>query len=81
MSDSPVPWRSACCEGERCSICGKPARAKVGEEIMSDDPFAHRHSLTAYVCADHFVQIMGQGGVEWVDAVRAGRFGKPGPPP
>jgi hypothetical protein len=76
MSDKPVPWRSVSCEGERCSVCGEPASAKVGEEIMSDDPFQHRHNLTAYLCAGHFTQIMGQGGVEWVDAMRARFRGK-----
>lgn len=57
-----APWRSACCEGETCSMCGEPAAAKVGEEIFSDDPNPHRHNLTAYVCAEHFAQIMGPFG-------------------
>jgi hypothetical protein len=40
-------------------MCGKPAAAKVGEEIFDDDPHPYRHNFTAYVCADHFAQIMG----------------------
>jgi hypothetical protein len=44
---------SATCGGEKCSICGAPAAAKVGEEIAFDDPMPHRHNLTAYICADH----------------------------
>lgn len=52
-------WRSATCRTEICSICGAEAAAKVGEEIAHDDPYPHRHNLTAYVCASHFAQIMG----------------------
>lgn len=57
---------------ERCSICGEPAHRKVEETIFPDDPtaFVHvdtdppsripaRHPLTAYVCFDHFREIMG----------------------
>ena len=40
-------------------MCGAPSAAKVGEEIFHDDPHPVRHNLTAYVCADHFRQIMG----------------------
>lgn len=50
---------SASCQGERCTMCGAPAEAKVGEEIMWDDPNRNRHNLTAYVCAHHFAVIMG----------------------
>lgn len=53
---------SVTCEGEVCSICGKPAAAKVGEEIPFDDPNPHRHNLTAYVCEGHFRQIMDRAG-------------------
>ncbi len=52
-------WVSKSCHGETCSMCGKPAAAKVGEEIFDDDPHPYRHNFTAYVCADHFAQIMG----------------------
>ncbi len=52
-------WISQSCQGETCNMCGAPAAAKVGEEIFEDDPFQMRHNLTAYVCADHFRQIMG----------------------
>lgn len=56
----PGHWVSASCRGERCSVCGKEATHKVGEEIMSDDPMAHvpRHNMTAYICCDHFSAIM-----------------------
>lgn len=66
------PWISACCEGERC-FCDAPAAAKVGEEIMPDDPFRDRHNLTAYVCAGHFRQIFGERGVAFVDDWRRNR--------
>lgn len=58
----PQAFVSATCEGERCSICGAPAAAKVGEEIPFDHPHPYRHNLTAYVCADHFRAIMDRGG-------------------
>lgn len=50
---------SASCRGEICSVCGKPAAHKVCEEIFEDDPSAIRHSLTAYVCCEHFRILMG----------------------
>lgn len=50
---------SACCDGERCFICNKPAEHKVAEEIQFDDPLPNRHPLTSYVCHAHFRQIMG----------------------
>jgi hypothetical protein len=53
---------SATCKGEVCSICGAPAEHKVGEEIAFDDPNPQRHNLTAYVCHEHFQQIMNRGG-------------------
>jgi hypothetical protein len=50
---------SACCEGERCAICGAPATHKLEEAIFHDDPQPQRHPLTAYVCCEHFRAIMG----------------------
>lgn len=50
------------CGGELCSMCGKPAHRKVGEELFHDDPQPYRLSLTAYVCLDHFNQIMDRSG-------------------
>lgn len=50
---------SASCRGERCTVCGVDATHKLGEEIMHDDPFPHRHNLTAYVCCEHFRMILG----------------------
>lgn len=49
---------SATCRGERCR-CGEAATHKVGEEIAHDDPMPARHNLTAYVCCEHYQQIMG----------------------
>jgi hypothetical protein len=63
---------SACCDGERC-FCGRPAHRKIEEAFFFDDPDCigsvfgaggielgyARHPLTAYVCFDHFVQLMG----------------------
>lgn len=61
-------FRSACCEGEQC-FCGAPADHKVEEAIFHDDPtgwmdfaghrVAARHPRTAYICAAHFMQVMG----------------------
>lgn len=65
-----MTWISMCCQGERCAICKEPAEAKVGEEIMPDDPFPHRHNLTAYVCGKHFVEIFGEFGVALVNSTR-----------
>ncbi len=55
------PFVSRCCEGELCSFegCSAPAEHKVEETIFDDDPLPHRHELTAYICHDHFRQIMG----------------------
>jgi len=50
------------CQGERCSMCGAQAWHKVGEEMFSSDPMPYRHNLTAYVCKEHFQQIMDRGG-------------------
>lgn len=54
-----MPFVSACCEGERCRICGNPAEHKVEETIFHDDPMPVRHPLTAYICHVHFVTLMG----------------------
>lgn len=51
---------SKCCDGEKCQMCGKPAEHKIAEEIQPDDPGSFRHGYSAYVCHDHFVQIMGR---------------------
>lgn len=60
-------WISGCCDGEGCHLpgCDKPAFAKVGEEIMPDDPAPARHNLTAYVCEEHFAFIFGERGVHF----------------
>jgi hypothetical protein len=52
-------WVSETCRGEVCSMCGQPATHKVGEEIPHDDPLPTRHNLTAYVCCQEFMRIMG----------------------
>jgi hypothetical protein len=51
---------SGTCIGEICSVCGKDATNKLGEEIPYDDPHPHRHNLTAYVCREHFLMIVGR---------------------
>lgn len=53
---------SGCCEGEKCSACGKPATNKLEETIFHDDPYPMRHPLTAYVCKEHFRMIVGSLG-------------------
>jgi hypothetical protein len=53
---------SGCCEGEKCSVCGKPATNKLEETIFYDDPYPMRHPLTAYVCKEHFRMIVGRLG-------------------
>lgn len=50
---------SGSCKGEICSVCGKDATNKLGEEIPFDDPDKNRHNLTAYVCREHFTMIVG----------------------
>jgi hypothetical protein len=67
-------WVSKTCEGENCSLCGRPASHKVGEEIAHDAlgieavlaqdagdyyQIAGRHNLTAYICCRHFAALMG----------------------
>ena len=56
----PKHFVSASCEGEKCTMCGKDATHKVGEEIAHDDPYAYRHNYTAYVCCKCFQSIFGQ---------------------
>lgn len=56
---------SKTCEGERCH-CGREAVKKVGEEIPFDDPHPNRHNLTAYVCAQHYAELMGPAGAQQV---------------
>jgi hypothetical protein len=58
MSEKPYHYVSRACEGERC-YCGEPATNKVEETIQFDDPVPQRHPLTAYMCREHFNQIMG----------------------
>lgn len=58
LTDSNNRFVSRTCIGEECSVCGKPATNKVGEEIPYDDPLPNRHNLTAYLCAEHFDMIM-----------------------
>jgi hypothetical protein len=50
---------SGSCNGEVCSVCGKPATNKLEETIFWDDPNKMRHPLTAYVCREHFRMIVG----------------------
>jgi hypothetical protein len=63
---------SASCGGEKCSMCGRQATHKVGEEISHDDPsnakvmdggsivvIRMRHNFTAYICCEHFMAIFG----------------------
>jgi hypothetical protein len=60
-------WVSKCCEGEKC-FCGESADHKVSEEVFHDDPMPYRHPLTAYMCHEHFVQIMGPAAmIQWRD--------------
>ena len=53
---------SGSCDGEVCSVCGKPAKNKLEETIFWDDPNKMRHPLTAYVCREHFRMIVGELG-------------------
>lgn len=55
---------SECCEGERCR-CGMPAEHKVEETIFDDDPHRGRHPFTAYICHQHFVELMGPAAEQW----------------
>ena len=62
-------WKSKYTNGEKCR-CGDDAIAKVGEEIMNDDPFQNRHNLTAYVCEKHFRELFGDFGVDFTEEAR-----------
>lgn len=56
----PNHFVSESCIGEKCTMCGKNATHKVGEEIAWDDvDNMNRHNYTAYVCCDCFRLIMG----------------------
>lgn len=66
-----IEFLPASCRGERCR-CGSPAVAKVEEHVFDDDPAPYRHPLTAYLCREHFVDVMGEAGVAAVDAMREG---------
>ena len=74
MSVTPIAcdptWVSVCCKQEMCALCGQPASAKVAEEIFFDDPFLLRHGLSAYVCASHFLQLMGPAGINYIENTR-----------
>jgi hypothetical protein len=62
-------WKSKYTNGEKCR-CGDDAIAKVGEEILHDDPFPNRHNLTAYVCEKHFRELFGDFGVDFMEEAR-----------
>lgn len=53
-----VDFISGTCKGEKCTVCGKDAYRKVGEQIPFDDPHKMRHELTAYVCKEHFEMVL-----------------------
>ncbi len=53
-----VDFVSASCQGEKCSVCGKPATNKISEVIMPDDQFPNRHEFTNYVCQEHFDMVL-----------------------
>ena len=63
-------WQSQSTKGEKCVMCGTDAAAKIGEEIMHDDPVQDRHNLTAYVCEQHFRQLFGDLGVNATEQLR-----------
>lgn len=55
------------CQGEVCSMCGAQAWHKVGEEELTEPEVVmgipmRCHNLTAYVCKEHFQQIMDRSG-------------------
>jgi hypothetical protein len=74
-------WTSKFCKGVGCHFnifeadgtsnrCGKPAVMKVGEEIFDDDPFPHRHNLTAYICEKHAHLLLGSTGITITEKMR-----------
>lgn len=56
---SDANYRSACTEGEPCTVCGTQAWRKVEETIFHDDPHPHRPPYTSYLCLEHFNAVMG----------------------
>lgn len=48
---------SDACAGEKC-WCGQRAVRKVEEVIFFDDPLPHRRPFAAYICREHFDQMM-----------------------
>jgi len=60
MKQAPVDenWVSGSCQGEKCTVCGKPATKKIAEVIMPDDPNKIRHELVGYVCTHHFDMVI-----------------------
>ena len=64
-------FKSACTNGEKCSLCDKEAYSKVEENIFMDDPFHNRHPLSSYVCEEHFRTIFGDYGVNLIEKVRS----------
>mgnify|MGYP001576058704 CR=1 FL=1 len=55
------------CKGERCRICHLDATHKIEETFFDDEPVQvknnfpmNKHPLTAYVCCDCFIMIMGR---------------------
>lgn len=54
------------CAGEKCSMCGRPAKGKVAEEILTREEF-QRHPYGAYLCGDHFAQVLFGGAFTSID--------------
>ncbi len=50
---------SSSCKGETCSVCGKPAAHKLGQEFLWGEN-SSVHNLTAYVCCEHFCMVLGE---------------------
>lgn len=46
-----------------CSVCGKPATHKIGEEHGSDDRRRIFHNLTNWLCCQHFRMVIGPAAV------------------
>jgi hypothetical protein len=62
-------WRSVYVTDEVCK-CGEPAVAKVEEVVFPDDPAFTRHPLTAVLCLECLITVMGRPGVDLVDRMR-----------
>jgi hypothetical protein len=69
-----LPWRSPCCQGENCAVCGDHASDKVSEVLLFGEPADNRHPLTAYLCPVHFEMIMGKRGVNMRNRARSRRL-------